>query len=397
MAQLNVKRTLKNSNQHSNKSLFAQDNIAIINDDAATASSKMMLVQDRISVYDIAEREVNKFELSNVESLADSIRRVRLAQPILLREISQEENRKEKYEIVSGHRRYAAYRLLLREATVSGDKSDIDKYEKIPSLVLPKGATKEEIDDLYESTNLESRHLDSSDILRHIPYYLNEIESIDIAQKAKNPKARNTNKAKFIVAKFADIGLKISNTQIKDYIKLYENGTDELISLFDNGIISLTSAQKIARKFPGNDEILSSQQALFVEKVKEIEADKTLLPSEKETKKIAILNDAMSDFSPEIRAEMMAIRTRQAAEAIDARKDMDVDSLKREMSSIARRMRDIIAVENYTKREIGFSEDGSTIIGDPKAVMLSEEDVDFLVKRANEIMSLSYQIVDKFK
>ena len=141
----------------------------LINDDIKTAKEKLMLDYDRIPLSKIKGRDDNRFELVNIESLAKSIDTVRLAQPVLLRRIDnsyslQADGETEivsniSYEIVSGHRRVAAYELLYERNKVLQKRDNIEKYSKIPALILPTGATKAEIDALYEMTIFETRNL----------------------------------------------------------------------------------------------------------------------------------------------------------------------------------------------------------------------------------------------
>ena len=108
----------------------------LINDDIKTAKEKLMLDYDRIPLSKIKGRDDNRFELVNIESLAKSIDTVRLAQPVLLRRIDnsyslQADGETEivsniSYEIVSGHRRVAAYELLYERNKVLQNRDNIE-------------------------------------------------------------------------------------------------------------------------------------------------------------------------------------------------------------------------------------------------------------------------------
>ena len=126
--------------------LYNNSTDLLINDDIKTAKEKLMLDYDRIPLNKIKGRDDNRFELVNIESLAKSIDTVRLAQPILLRRIDnsyslQADGETEivsniSYEIVSGHRRVAAYELLYERNKVLQNRDNIEKYSKIPMLII---------------------------------------------------------------------------------------------------------------------------------------------------------------------------------------------------------------------------------------------------------------------
>ena len=170
--------------------LFNGTSGGLINNDDKTASELDVLEQELIDLSDIREMKNNKFPLVSIESLAESIDRVRLGQPIILRPLKKSFNLHDgddvteisnvSYEIVAGHRRFAAYKYLLSKYKLLNNEEKIRRYSSIPSQLLPEGATEDEIDSLYKATNFETRNISVTDVLLHIDYYLDQIQANDI-------------------------------------------------------------------------------------------------------------------------------------------------------------------------------------------------------------------------
>lgn len=395
----------KSLGQHKNQSaqtvttnMFSNSSDLLINDDIKTAKDKKMLSQELIDLDLIIKRKKNRFELSNIESLAQSIDRVRLAQPILLRNLQQTFNivedgevtsaqTRKSFEIVSGHRRYAAYQFLYNKYKAAGDMLNMEKYSKIPALILPVGATQAEIDELYESTNLESRQLKTSDLLRHISYFLNEIEAKDIEEKLINPKFRGTNKAKYIQSKFSNLNVEISPTQIKRYISVYEKGTKDLINIFENGTISLNTCYKISTKFNKADALLEQKQNEFAEKIRQIDSNESLSDFQKETEKNTLTLDFMMDIDNDTTTSINAIRKQEKQIKLDEKKQTDVETLCSMLSSCYKKISVAATSSSIYHMEKVTVEDGLTTMQKKNATFLTEEETERIQKLCDDISS----------
>ena len=122
----------------------------------------------------LEERE-NKYSIidSEVDALAESIWSVGLLQPIVvLPELDYQSQ--VHYIIQAGHKRVKAIRRLKEQCQNKDSKyylyKDIilEKFETIPALIIPSGATQQEIEQIYNETNLLSRHMTTEDVFAHI-------------------------------------------------------------------------------------------------------------------------------------------------------------------------------------------------------------------------------------
>lgn len=387
-----------NNAQSVTSSIFANSDDLLINEDIKTAKDKKMLNYELIDLNLITKRKKNKFELSNIESLAQSIDKVRLAQPILLKNLQHtytihedgEETSyltKKQFEIVSGHRRYAAYQYLYTKYKEANDLLNMDKYSKIPALILPFGATQEEIDELYESTNLESRQLKTVDLLRHVSYYLNEIDKKDIEEKLVNPKFRGTNKAKYIQEKFKNLNVEISPTHIKRYISIYEKGTKSVIDIFEMGYISLNSAYKISNQYNKKDPLLEEKQNEFAAKILEIQNNERLTEYQKETEKNTLTLSYEMNKSKDVSSSISAIKKEEKQLKLDEKKQTDVNTLCAMLSSINKKISLAATSSSIYHMEKVNIEDGLTTFEKRQAQYLTAEETEKIQNLCDEISS----------
>lgn len=374
----------------------------LINDDLKTAKEKLMLDYDNIDLTKIKSRDDNKFELVNIESLAKSIDTVRLAQPILLRKIDnsysiQEDGETEiisniSYEIVAGHRRVAAYEMLYEKYRVLQDQENIKKYSKIPALILPAGSTKAEVDALYEMTNFETRNISTTDVLRHIDYYLNEIQSKDIETKLKDATFRGTNKATYIANKFKSINVPINKSQVNKYIYIYENCCEDLIDIFQNSLISLNATYNLAKKYSISEPDLLEKQQNFVAKINEIHTDSTLNSAQKEEEKRKIISVFLDKNNDEKHVKEAIKKTKEKAKKIqnENSKSIEINNLLSSFSSMQKKIDRINAASQISHQRQIHTEDGLVRISIDNDTPLSEDEI-IVIRNNYETLKNSFE------
>lgn len=206
----------------------------------------------KISLDLIKPREVNDFDNISNEGLKDSILRLGLLFPILLRTTDNG-----KYIIISGHRRYNCYKqiisdLNIEKAKIKNEKKDvkeiedrIKEFESIPSIVFTvvddnsellgtdqKYITKDQEEEIYQASNLENRQLSLNTIAKHIGYFYNRIQR-DSKYKSQLLEARNE-KAERAATKLNmpkviseiltnDLKIQVAPTYVWQMVKLFES------------------------------------------------------------------------------------------------------------------------------------------------------------------------------
>lgn len=350
--------------------LFNGTSGGLINNDDKTASELDVLEQELIDLSDIREMKNNKFPLVSIESLAESIDRVRLGQPIILRPLKKSFNLHDgddvteisnvSYEIVAGHRRFAAYKYLLSKYKLLNNEEKIRRYSSIPSQLLPEGATEDEIDSLYKATNFETRNISVTDVLLHIDYYLDQIQANDIQEKLINPSFRGTNKGEFISKKFKEININLSPAQVKRYVMVYEKSTEKLLTLFQNGEISMTSISKIIKKYNIKSDVLSGKQDEIADEINNVLNDSSLIPTEREKKKLNIIDKylALNSDDKEVLNAIKEDKKLHNEETEQEKTKIDYTSLIKKMQSTAKNIKRISEVESFYDTITEITSDG---------------------------------------
>ena len=103
-----------------------------------------------VNIEDIKDRKNNNFIKNKIDELAKSIEEIGLKQPIIIKPNGKDEEGNELFEVIAGHRRLAAYKLL--------KEKDPKKYLKIPSYIIEGDALKDE-EQIYIETNSTSRNI----------------------------------------------------------------------------------------------------------------------------------------------------------------------------------------------------------------------------------------------
>ena len=218
---------------------------AMLNNIAATTSNMDIKMLDIDELHDSAE---NFFHVDRVEELAESILATgRVKENLIVTPIKDGDG----YEIVSGHRRTAAVRLLLEK-----DEKSISR--KLPCMVLNYRDDEDKLIDLI-MMNVTQRQMSDADL------YTSYKKLNDIFQ-AKKEKGEKFGKFR---EKIAEI-LNVSSSQVGKLQNIEKHAVPELKKALENGEVSLSTANQIARLDAEDQKSITKSEKLADVKTKDV-------------------------------------------------------------------------------------------------------------------------------
>lgn len=222
-----------------------KDMKAMLNNIAAATSNMDIKMLD---IDELHESEENFFHVDRVEELAESILATgRVKENLIVTPVKDGKG----YEIVSGHRRTAAVRYLL-------DKGEKNISRKLPCMVLRYKDDEDKIIDLI-MMNVTQRQMSDADLFTSFTK-LNEIF------KEKKEKGEKFGKFR---EKIAEI-LNVSSSQVGKLQNVEKHAVPELKKAIENGEVSLSTANQIARLDSEEQKKITKSKKLSDVKTKEV-------------------------------------------------------------------------------------------------------------------------------
>ena len=242
---------------YSNNSKISRSNAAFgtlsVNEIMSAAMTDNSLIE-LIDIDLIKPRSTNDFSKASVETLKESIKELGMFFPILVRTSDNG-----KYTIISGHRRFQAYKEILTDYKIEKaekektgqDVSDLEEkikqFSKIKASVFtvvekgsellgtsPKYITKEQEEEIYIASNAESRgnNLEGKSGFVVVEYFYNmisknsELKARLLEERNRNAKRKATKlNMPDVIAKFItnDLGYPIAPSYVWQVIDLIES------------------------------------------------------------------------------------------------------------------------------------------------------------------------------
>lgn len=229
----------------SGRSLFGDTGVDLsgLDKDKKTLAETQRYRTQYIDLDKIRFYEYNKFRELDTSELEESIYLVGLIDPITLITKKDEETGKIYYEVIAGSRRFLSVTNLYKRALESNNKTDIERFQKIFALILPLGATSEEINRVYVDTNILHRPPSLTDMFKHIDKFLEKDEN----GKYVNLPEERPNVAKYVQARFVKLGYEYSLSKVKQYVSIFLAHNKEIQNDFINGFLTLNQAYTIAQ------------------------------------------------------------------------------------------------------------------------------------------------------
>lgn len=223
-----------------------------LDDSHLIENSKAKTVE--VNINDIRERTNNNFIKNNIKELAKSIKEVGIQQPIVIKKTNDiTKDGDTIYEVVAGHRRLAAYKMLYSEY-----KGEDNPYTKIQARILKETDNDNQI---YLETNTTTRNTSLIEALLNCD--LNEInfDNEDFKNKyisifypsgnvPKTEKYNNKSEVDYLEKIIKDTFPSLKETDwktIRNQYSLIRKIHPDVKNAILEGKISIHTAEKIAR------------------------------------------------------------------------------------------------------------------------------------------------------
>ncbi|WP_124042053.1 ParB/RepB/Spo0J family partition protein [Clostridium perfringens] len=184
-----------------------------------------------IDIENIKRNEKNFYDIVDIEELAEDIKLNGLNHNLVVRKLDND-----KFELISGERRYTALNKLVKE----GNKT----FALVPCKVIEANDTDAEI--ILIQANAQTRELTEVEKLKQVQR-LKELYKI---KKANGEKV--TGKVREIIAN----DLKLSPTQVGRYEKINSSLIPELKNALEKGNLTIANASEFANLSEDNQKVI---------------------------------------------------------------------------------------------------------------------------------------------
>lgn len=331
----------------------------------ATGESAGRITFIEVPLEDITPRSINQFRQNRIEKLAKSIRNTnnRLIHPITLVKASDLPKNSDilaayerkgidiagiKYIIVSGERRFRAFKFLKEEEQPRVDEEKekgvlgvYNPFDTITANVLSyEEAQNENV--FYEDSNIQSRQLTPVEAILHVKDVVTEVTSPEEMRNALIemnggseegiPKSDAEIKKKFRTDRYCaycletDLGIEgVSESTIRNHLSILNNCSEKIVDALIAGTYTIREAKGITKfSHEQQEELLDlwiKDKSLYTEKLNElknpgkvnkkrvtrIDARKRLLSyadkNEKELAALKLITEKLGEYDKEILKE----------------------------------------------------------------------------------------------
>ena len=251
------KEKLKPTEEEENMARKFQFDAAITKDMKSAASDSFVDNIKMIEVSEIVPNKENFYEMSGLELLADDIEREGLKHNLV---VSKDKN-SEKYWLKSGHRRFAAIKLLINEKRLTSTK--------VPCLVDGEKTKAESKLDLI-MLNATQRKYTDAEVMSEYEQLSQTLKELDDEGKGLGGRMREN------IAKI----LNISNGQVGKLDNIKHNAAPEVKKAVESGKMSISTANEVAKLAPEKQkEVIEKKPDISSAEVKKMQDKKPAAPS----------------------------------------------------------------------------------------------------------------------
>ena len=223
--------------------------LSITKDMKSAASDSFSDNIKMIDVSDIAPSESNFYELSDIELLADDIEREGLKHNLVVYRSTETGL----YNVISGHRRLSAIKLLISEHR--------RRSTKIPCFVDSEKSSAESQFDLI-MLNATQRKYSDADIMREYEEIERTLKALEAEGKPIKGRMRE---------KIAEL-LRVSPAQVGKLDNIKHNAIADVEQAVKSGEMSISTANEIAKLTPEKQqEIIAENPKITHKEVKDIQ------------------------------------------------------------------------------------------------------------------------------
>lgn len=239
---------------------------------AASADSFVDSIR-MIDVSQIMPNKENFYTMSDLELLADDIEREGLKHNLV---VSKDKN-SDKYWLKSGHRRFAAIKLLINEKRLTSSK--------VPCLVDGEKTKAESKLDLI-MLNATQRKYSDAEVMSEYEQLSQTLKELDDEGKRLGGRMREN------IAKI----LNISNGQVGKLDNIKHNAAPEVKKAVESGKMSISTANEVAKLTPEKQkEVVETKPDISSAEVKKMQDKKPAAPS----KTSPVPDELNSDTEPD--------------------------------------------------------------------------------------------------
>lgn len=248
---------------------------------ANTLEAKNNFKVEYIDIKNIKRNEKNFYEIVDVEELAEDIKINGLNHNLVVRKLDND-----KYELISGERRYTALTKLVEEGN--------NIFSLVPCKVIEVNDIDSEI--ILIQANAQTRELTE----------VEKLEQVKRLAELYKAKKKNGEKVPGKIREIIANDLKLSPTQVGRYERINNKLIPELKDILENGNLTIANASEFSTLSEDNQkvilEIINSKVEISKEeatqlknKLKSIEQEKTNELKKLENEKIAEIKKLEQD------------------------------------------------------------------------------------------------------
>lgn len=341
-------------------------------EDVKTMDPERLFQTQVINLNKIDSHEHNTYGLRAIEPLSLSFIKHRMWQVPLVKEAYDTEMQRltGRYVMIAGHRRLAAYRLILSisdkllndeslEDIYSQSSAEMHQvlnkiiaiikedpqtflqtYSAIPVYVLKWNCTKEEEESALNDTNLHNRQTEADEALKQIDYIISD-NDIDMKKPVKSI-------VKEIKIQFELLGYESwSNSKIRMYLLAYQKQNHDLNDAIQNNQLTMRQLEFLVA-YP-SEEISKQLKAIiedpdYINKAKAIKIAKNTEKKTKKYRSVSINVDSITKRFDKMQPDL--VKAQAAAKVSnkysDEEKQEKINALKQYKKDISNSINNLI-------------------------------------------------------